>query len=75
MNKIIIKSLFILIISLFFISGNAMAHDGHDHSHPQAWIAHLVWAVSIFAVGYIGFLFIKSKAQHNSQAVESNDAL
>jgi len=57
------------------MNGNAMAHEGHDHSHQLAWVAHLVWAVSILAIGYIGYLFVKEKTQQNPHTTESNDAL
>ena len=70
MNKIQAK-LMCLITFLLIVSPQVMAHEGHDHSHPYAWIAHLVWLISLVAIGYIGVLFVRSRFEAKSRKLES----
>jgi hypothetical protein len=71
MNKIAAKLMIFLITFSSLIGPQVMAHDGHDHSHPYAWIAHLVWFISIVAIGYIGVLFARSRVETKSRKTES----
>ena len=79
MNKFIGKVMTLLMSTLlitpFLMSHHVMAHEGHDHSHLWAWLAHLVWAVSILAIAYIALLLVRSQMLNKLDKMESNDAL
>jgi hypothetical protein len=75
MNKILAKLMLLLLLIPLLISPEAMAHEGHNHSHPYAWIAHLVWLISIVACGYISILLIRARFETKLRKMESDNVL
>lgn len=75
MNKLTTQLLIALMATLYIFSGHAAAHDGHDHSHDLSWLVHLIWAVSILAVGIVGLVLIRARMHSQLKKLDSNDAL
>lgn len=75
MNKILAKLMLLLLLIPLLISPEVMAHEGHDHSYPYAWIANLVWLISIVAFGYIGILLTRAHVENKLSKMESENVL
>jgi len=75
MNKYFLISINLITTVFLFYSVDVQAHEGHEHSHPLAWLVHTVWGLSIIALGYIALTFVRSRMQASLKKLELKDAL
>jgi len=52
-------------LALSVLSFYAMAHEGHDHSHPSAGLIHLLWAAPVFVIGAYASYKLRQKYLEN----------
>ena len=57
-------------LALSILSFYAMAHEGHDHSHPSSGLIHLLWAAPALVVGAFASyklrkIYLKNRSKDN----------
>lgn len=51
----------VVLILLTVLSSFSMAHEGHDHSSPEAGIIHLLWILPFIIAAGISYSLFKTK--------------
>ena len=51
----------VILVVLTLLSTFSMAHEGHDHSAPEAGLIHLLWILPFVIAAGISYSLFKTK--------------